>query len=186
MNRAEAKARVGKLRDGINEYRYQYHVLDALEISESALDALKHELKQLEDEYPDLITSDSPTQRVAGTALDKFSKVTHASPMLSIEDVFSSDELREWENRLKKVSATEVIDYYAMVKVDGLAVSLVYEDGVLKTAATRGDGAIGEDVTQNIRTIESVPLKLRNATPSPYEGEGRGEVCKLAEKNRLY
>lgn len=174
MMKSEAKERIAKLRDAINEYRYQYHVLDALEISEAALDALKHELKQLEDAYPDLITKDSPTQRVAGTALERFSKITHTFPMLSIEDVFSFVELREWENRLKKVGAVEAIDYYAMVKVDGLAVSLVYEDGVLKTAATRGDGAIGEDVTHNMRTIESVPLKLRGE----YRGrvEVRGEV----------
>jgi DNA ligase (NAD+) len=174
MTKAEAKERIAKLRDAINEYRYQYHVLDSLEISESALDALKHELKMLEDEYPDLITADSPTQRVAGKALEKFSKITHATPMLSIEDVFSFDELREWENRIKKVGAHESIDYYAMVKVDGLAMSLVYQDGVLVSAATRGDGAIGEDVTHNVRTIESVPLKLR--IPSPYQGGGKREV----------
>jgi DNA ligase (NAD+) len=168
MTKVEAKERIGKLREAINEYRYQYHVLDALEISEAALDALKHELKQLEDQYPDLITSDSPTQRVAGVALEKFSKITHAAPMLSIEDVFSFVELKEWEMRVKKVGAHAVLDYFAMVKVDGLAMSLVYEDGVLVSAATRGDGLIGEDVTHNIRTIESVPLKLR--------GEIRGRV----------
>lgn len=174
MTKLEAKARIAKLRDAINEYRYQYHVLDSLEISEAALDALKHELKMLEDEYPDLITSDSPTQRVAGTALEKFSKITHKSPMLSIEDVFSFDELREWENRIKKVGGHDEIDYYAMVKVDGLAMSLVYEDGVLVSAATRGDGAVGEDVTHNIRTIETVPLKLRGSHSGRIEV--RGEV----------
>ena len=174
MTKAEAKERIGKLREAINEYRYQYHVLDALEISESALDALKHELKQLEDEYPDLITADSPTQRVAGVALEKFTKITHAAPMLSIEDVFSFDELKEWETKVKKVGAHTSLDYYAMVKVDGLAVSLVYENGVLKSAATRGDGLVGEDVTQNIRTIESVPLKLRGAASGRIEV--RGEI----------
>lgn len=174
MTKADAKVRIAKLRDAINEYRYQYHVLDSLEISEAALDALKHELKMLEDEYPDLITSDSPTQRVAGTALDKFSKITHKSPMLSIEDVFSFDELREWENRIKKVGGHDEIDFYAMVKVDGLAMSLVYEDGVLVSAATRGDGAVGEDVTHNIRTIETVPLKLRGSHSGRIEV--RGEV----------
>ncbi len=174
MTHSDAAVRIAKLRDAINEYRYQYHVLDSLEISEAALDALKHELKQLEDQYPDLITSDSPTQRVAGTALDKFSKITHQFPMLSIEDVFSFNELREWENRAKKVGAHDRVDYYAMVKVDGLAMSLVYEDGVLISAATRGDGLVGEDVTHNIRTIESVPLKLRGAHPGRIEI--RGEV----------
>ncbi len=175
MTNAEARERVAKLRMVIDEYRYQYHVLDALEISEAALDALKHELKGLEDEYPDLITADSPTQRVAGVALEKFSKITHASPMLSIEDVFSFDELQEWENRVKKVGGDDVLDYYAMVKVDGLAISLVYENGVLVSAATRGDGAIGEDVTQNIRTIESIPLRLRPLPLTKGESEGVGD-----------
>lgn len=178
MTKSEAKERIAKLREAINEYRYQYHVLDNLEISESALDALKHELKLLEDEYPDLITPDSPTQRVAGTALAKFSKITHVTPMLSIEDVFSFDELREWENRIKKIGAHETVDYYAMVKVDGLAMSLVYQDGVFVSAATRGDGAVGEDVTHNVRTIESVPLKLRSIPGVDTSGriEVRGEV----------
>ena len=178
MTKLEATLRIAKLRDAINEYRYQYHVLDSLEISEAALDALKHELKMLEDEYPDLITPDSPTQRVAGTALDKFSKITHKFPMLSIEDVFSFDELREWENRIKKIGGHDEVDYYAMVKVDGLAMSLVYEDGVLISAATRGDGAVGEDVTHNIRTIETVPLKLRSISGIDLAGrvEIRGEV----------
>ena len=178
MTKSEAKERIAKLREAINEYRYQYHVLDNLEISESALDALKHELKLLEDEYPDLITSDSPTQRVAGTALAKFSKITHVTPMLSIEDVFTFDELREWETRMKKVGAHAALDYYAMVKVDGLAMSLVYQDGVFVSAATRGDGAVGEDVTHNVRTIESVPLKLRSINGVDTSGrvEVRGEV----------
>lgn len=178
IKKLEAQMRIAKLRDAINEYRYQYHVLDSLEISEAALDTLKHELKMLEDEYPDLITSDSPTQRVAGTALEKFKKITHKSPMLSIEDVFSFDELREWENRAKKVGAHDEIDYYAMVKVDGLAMSLVYEDGALVSAATRGDGLVGEDVTHNIRTIETVPLKLRSIPGIDLAGrvEIRGEV----------
>lgn len=178
MTKAEAKERIAKLREAINEYRYQYHVLDNLEISESALDALKHELKTLEDQYPDLITPDSPTQRVAGTALAKFSKITHATPMLSIEDVFTFDELREWENRIKKIGAHEAVDYYAMVKVDGLAMSLVYQDGVFVSAATRGDGLVGEDVTHNVRTIGSVPLKLRSIKGVDTSGriEVRGEV----------
>lgn len=178
MNTADAKERIAKLREAIDEYRYQYHVLDSLEISEAALDALKHELKLLEDEHPDLITSDSPTQRVAGAALDKFSKITHVFPMLSIEDVFSFDELKEWELRAKKVGARSDIDYYAMVKVDGLAMSLVYEDGIFVSAATRGDGFVGEDVTHNIKTIESIPLKLRSVTGIDLAGriEIRGEV----------
>lgn len=178
MTKSEVKERIAKLRDAINEYRFQYHVLDALEISEAALDALKHELKKLEDEYPDLITKDSPTQRVAGVALEKFSKFTHVFPMLSIEDVFSFDEFREWEARIRKMSVRQSLNFYAMVKVDGLAMSLVYEDGMLKSAATRGDGFVGEDVTHNIRTIESIPLKLRPIPGVDYSGriEVRGEI----------
>lgn len=170
MTHQEAANRIEKLRDAINKYRYQYHVLDALEISESALDALKHELKQLEDTFPDLITSDSPTQRVAGFALEKFQKLTHERPMLSIEDVFSFDELREWHTRIAKLTNDRIDDFYAMVKVDGLAMSLIYQDGVLVSAATRGDGLVGEDVTHNVRTIESVPLKLH------IEVKGRIEI----------
>ncbi len=178
MTKADAQKRIAKLREAIHEYRYQYHVLDALEISEAALDALKHELKQLEDQYPDLITPDSPTQRVAGTALEKFVKVRHASPMLSMEDVFSFDELQQWERRIHKVGGMDVESYYAMVKVDGLAVSLVYDNGMLTSAATRGDGEIGEDVTHNVRTIESVPLRLRAVPGIDVSGriEIRGEV----------
>ncbi len=187
MNKADAKERIAKLREAIHEYRYQYHVLDSLEISEAALDNLKHELKLLEDEHPDLITSDSPTQRVAGAALDKFSKITHVFPMLSIEDVFSFDELKEWELRAKKVGARSDIDYYAMVKVDGLAMSLVYEDGVFVSAATRGDGFIGEDVTHNIKTIESVPLKLRGSHHGRIEIRGEVYMPKsgFEELNRI-
>lgn len=185
MNKADAKERIAKLREAIDEYRYQYHVLDSLDISEAALDALKHELKLLEDEHPDLITSDSPTQRVAGAALDKFSKITHVFPMLSIEDVFSFNELKEWELRAKKVGARSDIDYYAMVKVDGLAMSLVYEDGVFVSAATRGDGFIGEDVTHNIKTIESIPLKLR-ALPPFMGGVGGGLAGRIEIRGEVY
>ncbi|MCR4312380.1 MAG: NAD-dependent DNA ligase LigA, partial [Candidatus Uhrbacteria bacterium] len=158
MTKFEAKERISKLRDVIEHHRYLYHVLDKQEISDAALDALKHELKQLEDEYPDLITSDSPTQRVGGVALAKFPKVTHTSPMLSIEDVFSFAEFLEWEKRIEKLLDGKSPGYYAMLKIDGLALSLVYEDGVLVRAATRGDGMVGEDVTANIKTIEAIPL----------------------------
>jgi len=178
-SKAEAKARIEKLREAIDKYRYEYHVLDSLSISEAALDTLKHELKTLEDEHPDLITADSPTQRVAGTALDKFRKIEHERPMLSMEDVFSFAELTEWANRIAKLEEGKMPEFYAMLKIDGLAVSLVYEDGVLVSAATRGDGKIGEDVTHNIRTIESVPLRLRagaDVPVGPSRIEVRGEV----------
>src|SRR3990167_226442 len=163
MNRQEAEKRIKKLREVIDHHRYLYHVLDTEEISEGALDSLKHELFQLETQYPDLVTVDSPTQRVGGEPLQKFQKVVHASPMLSMEDVFSFEELAAWLKRLEKIQEAK-FDFYCMPKIDGLAISLIYENGVLKRAATRGNGAVGEDVTQNAKTIESIPLVLRVPT----------------------
>lgn len=161
MTKEQAAERIEKLRESIDKYRYQYHVLDALEIPESVLDSLKHELYSLEQQFPELITSNSPTQRVAGTALPKFKKITHQRPMLSMEDAFSFEEVESWAARIQKLNEGHLPSWYAMLKIDGLAVSLVYENGVLSTAATRGDGLVGEDVTQNIRTIDAVPLSLR-------------------------
>lgn len=188
MNRSEAEKRIEKLRDSINHHRYQYHVLDRQEISDSALDSLKHELYQLEQQFPDLITSDSPTQRVGGKALEKFVKIKHKARMLSIEDVFTPKEFEQWYERIKKLITPSLHhsttpSLFCMVKLDGLAISLRYVDGVLQTAATRGDGEIGEDITSNIRTIEAIPLRLREIgdefgikNPSHGELEVRGEV----------
>jgi DNA ligase (NAD+) len=178
MTKQEAKVRVAKLREQIAKYRYEYHVLDKLEISEAALDSLKHELYKLEQEFPELITKDSPTQRVAGKALAGFKKVTHSAPMLSIEDVFSREEADEWLTRLKKLEPLGTFDFFAEIKMDGLAVSLVYEDGQFVQGATRGDGRVGEDVTQNLRTIEAIPLSLRKPKDRTVPGrvEIRGEV----------
>lgn len=167
MTKAEAKERIAKLREQIAKYRYEYHVLDKLEISEAALDSLKHELFKLEQQFPELITKDSPTQRVAGKALEGFKKVTHAAPMLSIEDVFTREEADEWLARLKRLEPRGHYDFFAEIKMDGLAVSLVYEDGLFTQGATRGDGRVGEDVTQNLKTIEAIPLSLRR--PSERE-----------------
>lgn len=168
--------RILKLRELINDYRYHYHVLDQSTMSEAAADSLKHELSQLEATYPDLITPDSPTQRVAGRPLDKFTKVEHVQRMISLADVFSESEIREWVARnYKLVEKTVHFDYFTDIKMDGLAMSLHYENGVLKRAVTRGDGLVGEDVTMNVRTIENVPLKLRGADV-PAKVEVRGEV----------
>jgi len=161
MTKPEARERIAKLRKTIDHYRYLYHVQDKSEISDAALDALKHELYTLEQQFPDLITPDSPTQRVGGEALEKFSKVKHQVPMLSIEDVFTPSEIQAWLDRMRKLAPTSVLDFYAEMKMDGLAMSLVYEDGVLVSGATRGDGQQGEDVTQNVKTIEAIPLSLR-------------------------
>lgn len=170
MNRKETESRIKKLREVIDRHRYLYHVLDRQEISDAALDSLKHELYKLEQEYPDLVTPDSPTQRVGGKPLSKFAKVRHAVPMLSMEDVFSEEELAEWEARIGKFLGGDTSPYYAEVKMDGLAVSLVYEDGVFTTGATRGDGITGEDVTENLKTIESIPLRLRKPDQKELAG----------------
>jgi len=161
MDKKQAEARIKKLREEINHHRYLYHVLDKVEISDAALDSLKHELYKLEQQFPDLITPDSPTQRVGGKALEKFKKVAHETLMLSIEDAFSFEEVQDWETRLKKLSSGSHFDYYAEIKMDGLAMSLIYEDGMFSVGSTRGDGKIGEDVTQNLKTIEAIPLQLR-------------------------
>ncbi len=161
MNKREAKKRIEKLRKIINYHRYLYHVLDRQEISDAALDSLKHELYELEQRYPEFITPDSPTQRVSGKPLAGFRKVRHRVPMLSIEDIFSEEELRDWENYLKKLRPrSHPFEYFAELKIDGFGISLLYERGVLKMGSTRGTGRVGEDVTQNLKTIESIPLKL--------------------------
>lgn len=176
MKRAEAEERIEKLRKLINDYRYHYHVLDESIMSESSADGLKHELAKLEEAFPDLITPDSPTQRVAGQALDKFEKVAHIYPMLSLSDVFDRAELDDWVNRIVKLSPDIKLEFFADIKMDGLACSLIYEDGRLVTAVTRGDGRVGENVTANVRTIENVPLKLRRSKDFEYLVVGRTEI----------
>lgn len=171
MNKAEAEQRIQKLRDLINDYRYHYHVLDESTMSEAAADSLKHELSELEKQYPELITPDSPTQRVAGKALDKFIKVTHQERMISLADVFSEDEVREWLTSNEKLVGP-IQEFFTDIKMDGLACALHYQDGLLVQAVTRGDGLVGEDVTMNVRTIENVPLRI----PELGHVEARGEI----------
>ena len=174
--KAAAKARIEKLKELINEYRYHYHVLDESIMSEAAADSLKHELSQLEEQYPEFITPDSPTQRVAGKPLDKFQKVTHTSRMISLADVFSESEIRDWVARnYKLVDQGTEFTFFTDIKMDGLAMSLHYENGIFKQAVTRGDGLVGEDVTMNVKTIQNVPLKLNLDNP-PEHLEVRGEV----------
>ena len=164
MTKEEAKRRLEQLRKEINEHRYRYHVLDKPVISDAAYDSLFHELTRLEEQFPDLITKDSPSQRVGAKPAEKFTKVRHESRMLSINDVFDFEELSKWQERLIRLGAKEAIEksgYYVELKMDGLAVSLVYKNGILVQGATRGDGITGEDVTNNLKTIDSIPLKLR-------------------------
>lgn len=158
----EIKQRVLKLREEINRHRYLYHVLDRQEISDAALDSLKRELEVLEKGHPELITPDSPTQRVGGEALPGFKKIRHQTPMLSLNDAFSEQEVGEWEERIKKLEPHARFDYFAELKIDGFAVSLTYTNGLFTSGSTRGDGHIGEDVTANLKTIESIPLALQS------------------------
>ncbi len=163
MNKTETKTRIDKLRKIINHYRYQYHVLDQQEISDDALDSLKKELFDLEQQFPEFITPDSPTQRVAGEPLKGFTKVTHPGRMISLNDAFSPHDFRDWQKRLNNFLGRPYSgDYYCDLKIDGLAIELRYENGILIQASTRGNGLIGEDVTHNIRTVDAVPLRLRD------------------------
>lgn len=176
MNKQQAKERINKLKELINDYRYHYHVLDESIMSEAAADSLKHELTQLEEQFPELLTADSPSQRVAGVALDKFKKVTHQSPMLSLNDVFDRSEVEKWVERTEKLAPGKTHEYFCDVKMDGLACSLIYENGVLSQAVTRGDSRVGEDVTNNVRTIENVPLSLRKSKKFSMFLSGRTEI----------
>ena len=164
-----------KLKATVNRYRTLYHVYDKEEISQEALDSLKHELTGLEAKYPELIAPDSPSQRVGGKPLPGFKKIRHTVAQWSFNDAFSSDELREFDARVKRFlkSAGESArpTYVCELKIDGLKIVFTYEKGILKTAATRGDGVVGEDVTQNIKTIESVPLVLSRPIDIVVEGE---------------
>ena len=190
MTKVEAEKRILKLRELINDYRYHYHVLDESIMSEAAADSLKHELSLLENEFPDLITPDSPTQRVAGKPLDKFTKVTHEKRMISLADVFSEEEVRDWITRNEKlIPGGKIDEFFTDIKMDGLACSLKYHDGIFAQAVTRGDGLVGEDVTLNVKTIENIPLKINSefqlnsgagsAGPSPRAAGARTRAAAL-------
>ena len=202
MTKQQAKQRIEKLKKVISRHRYLYHVLNKQEISDAALDSLKHELYKLELKYPEFITSDSPTQRVIGKVLAGFTKVRHEVPMISLEDIFSEEELRDWQDYLKRLapsvvdeakassppsllrSKSSVFDYFAELKIDGFAITLIYENGIFLAGATRGDGKIGEDVTQNLKTIESIPLRLEIREKLPNE-EIAKNLSKLIEKGKI-
>jgi DNA ligase (NAD+) len=168
--------RAEKLRELINDYRYNYHVLNKSIMSEAAADSLKHELTQIEQEHPELITPDSPTQRVAGEPLPGFKQIRHSTRMLSLNDVFSEEEFDAWVKRISKLEPNAKFEYFMDIKMDGFAAALVYQDGVLVQGITRGDGFVGEDVTANVRTFESVPLKLRFSTKNKNFLRGRTEI----------
>ncbi|MDP0026737.1 NAD-dependent DNA ligase LigA [Glaesserella parasuis] len=165
------------LREKLREYEYHYHVLDNPLVPDAEYDRLMNELKNLEWQHPELITSDSPTQRVGAKPLDGFAQITHETPMLSLDNAFSDDDLIGFLRRIEDRIAinSNQIEFCCEPKLDGLAVSILYVDGVLTQAATRGDGTTGEDITANIRTIRNIPLKLKSSNP-PHRLEVRGEV----------
>mgnify|MGYP001584139703 FL=1 len=199
MNSQNPAERIAKLRETINHHRYLYHVLDREEISAAVLDSLKRELVELETAHPELITPDSPTQRVAGAPLSEFKKITHRVAQWSFNDAFTAEEMREFDGRVKKVVNIPMsrlpmsrlnLDsptYVAELKIDGFKIVLTYEKGVLQTAATRGDGKVGEDVTANVRTMESIPLRLNEEVSVVVEGEiwlGKKELARINASRR--
>jgi len=174
----QTQKRIQELRTLLHYHNYRYYVLDDPEISDARYDLLFRELQELEAKHPELVTSDSPTQRVGAQPLTKFGTLAHSIPMLSLENGFSAEEVREFDQRLKRfLSLDQEIEYIAEPKIDGLAIELIYENGILSQSATRGDGVMGEDVTQNVRTIRPIPLRLLSGErPFPTRLEVRGEV----------
>jgi DNA ligase (NAD+) len=170
--------KIESLREKIRHHEYLYYVVDNPEISDAEFDKLMRQLKDLEAEHPDLVSGDSPTQRVGGKPREGFVKVPHSSPMLSLDNTYSEEELRDWERRVHELSGRKDVDYVCELKLDGMSLALIYEDGKLVRGITRGDGSVGEDVTLNVRTVRSVPLsipkeKLKKAgIPSDFEVRG--------------
>jgi DNA ligase (NAD+) len=178
-------ARVKELRAELDQHNYNYYVLDRPVISDAAYDGLFRELQEIEQQHPRLVTPDSPTQRVGAEPLAEFAQVTHRSPMLSLNNAFADEEVVAFDKRVREAIDADAVEYAAEPKFDGLAIGLTYENGLLVTGATRGDGYTGEDVTANLRTLRAIPLKLRAAHP-PALLEVRGEVLMLrAEFERL-
>jgi DNA ligase (NAD+) len=176
----DVERKIESLREKIRHHEYLYNVLDNPEISDADFDKLMRQLKDLEAEHPELITADSPTQRVGGKPREGFVKVPHSSPMLSLDNTYSEEELRDWERRVHELSGRKDVDYVCELKLDGMSLALIYEDGKLARGITRGDGSVGEDVTLNVRTVRSVPLSIPQATLKeagiPPDFEVRGEL----------
>jgi DNA ligase (NAD+) len=180
MSSSAIEKKIESLREKIRHHEYRYYVLDSPEISDAEFDALMNELKRLEADHPQLIKPDSPTQRVGGKPREGFVKAKHSSPMLSLDNAYSEEELRDWERRVHELSGRTDVEYMCELKLDGMSLALVFSGGQLERGITRGDGSIGEDVTLNVRTVRSVPLsvskeKLRKAG-IPADFEVRGEM----------
>src|SRR5947209_7323915 len=176
MSLNEAKARHAELVEEIRRHDHAYYVLAQPSISDQQYDRLYHELLDLEKEFPDLITPDSPSQRVGGEPLKAFKPVQHIRPMLSLDNTYSQEELREFVNRVQRILPNEKLDWVVEPKVDGVAINLRYEKGIFTCGATRGDGTTGDDITSNLRTIRSIPSKLHGKGAPPALLEVRGEV----------
>src|SRR5499427_1314410 len=176
----EAEKKIEALREKIRHHERLYYVLDQPEVSDQDFDQLMQQLQKLEAEHPELITPDSPTQRVGGKPREGFVKVRHSSPMLSLDNTYSEEELRGWERRVHELSGRKEVDYVCELKLDGMSLSLGYDDGHLVHGVTRGDGSVGEDVTPNVRTVRSVPLSIPkeklNKAGIPPNFEVRGEL----------
>src|SRR5207249_7118587 len=186
----DTEKNVETLREKIRHHEYRYYVLDDTEISDAEFDRLMNELKNLEAEHPDLITPDSPTQRVGGKPREGFVKVRHSSPMLSLDNAYTEEELRNWERRVHELSGRKDVEYVCELKLDGMSLAVRYEEGQLVRGITRGDGTTGEDVTANVRTVRSIPLsiskeKLKKAGV-PLDFEVRGEMLMPIEIGRAH
>lgn len=176
MNKQQVAQRLTELRQLMAKYAYEYYVIDAPSVSDAVYDGLMQELKKFEEDFPELITPDSPTQRVGGKPLEGFRKVQHSSRMLSLNDMFNRDDVEAWVKRIDKLLPGRMHEFSAELKMDGLACALIYEDGKYVQALTRGDGFTGEDVTENVRTIKSVPLNLRCDKDREKFLHGRTEI----------
>ena len=185
MDKKKAKEEIEKLKSELNEHNYRYYVLDSPIVSDAEYDRLMRRLEELEEKFPSLVAPDSPTQRVGAAPIQEFGTVVHTIPMLSLNNVFTGDEAREFDERIKKylkLDSNEKLEYCAEPKLDGLAVELIYENGRFIKGSTRGDGHIGEDVTQNLRTVRSIPLTL---TPPLIKG-GAGGVKKIEARGEVF
>src|SRR6267142_68572 len=171
--------RAAELRQRIEKANYEYHVLDEPTIADEAYDALMRELQELEAKHPELVTPESPTQRVGAPASNRFAPVEHARPMLSLSNAFDETEFRAFDQRVRKGLGRDDVGYVCELKIDGLAINVTYQDGKFVQGATRGDGEVGEDVTSNLRTIKSIPLKLQGSPPPVLEVRGEVFINKL-------
>src|ERR687883_1425643 len=176
MRVAATEREIESLREEIRRHEELYYVHDSPEISDAEYDALLARLQQLEAERPELVTPDSPTQRVGGRPAEDFPEYVHRRPMLSLDNSYNIEDLRAFDERCRRLADGRAFEYVAELKIDGLSLSVHYDGGVLVRGVTRGDGRVGEDVTQNVRTIRSVPLRLKGAAAGEAEVEVRGEA----------